>query len=200
MNEEGLGCSIFHAARSALHTSALIIQHSLALITPHSSLIILHPPLSAKRCTMIVVMKQGATAAEIGAVIAKVQQLGLTAHPIYGDSSTVIAIVGEAITVHPDAFQVLPGVEVVNRIAKPFKLACVLVQEGDTRIACELYRYVRAHPQTPSLFLEKATRWFVDVEPTSFGNEYSMRIVIREADELEDVANRLLNYMGATRI
>ena len=84
---------------------------------------------------MIVVMKQGATAAEIGAVIAKVQQLGLTAHPIYGDSSTVIAIVGEAITVHPDAFQVLPGVEIVNRIAKPFKLASRISKPEDTIVS-----------------------------------------------------------------
>jgi 3-deoxy-7-phosphoheptulonate synthase len=83
---------------------------------------------------MIVVMKQGASAAEIGAVIAKVQQLGLTAHPIYGESRTVIAIVGEAITVQPDAFQVLPGVDVVNRIGKPFKLASRISKPEDTVI------------------------------------------------------------------
>ena len=84
---------------------------------------------------MIVVMKQGATAAEIGAVIAKVQQFGLTAHPIYGESSTVIAVVGEAITVHPDAFQVLPEVEIVNRIAKPFKLASRISKPEDTIVS-----------------------------------------------------------------
>ena len=83
---------------------------------------------------MIVVMKQGATASEIGAVIAKVQQLGLTAHPIYGKSSTVIAVVGEAITVQPDAFQVMPGVEAVNRIGKPFKLASRISRPDNTII------------------------------------------------------------------
>ena len=47
----------------------------------------------------------------------------------------MIAIVGEAITVHPDAFLVLPGVEVVNRIAKPFKLASRISKPEDTIVS-----------------------------------------------------------------
>ena len=84
---------------------------------------------------MIVIMKQGATAAEIGAVIARVQQLGLTPHPIYGEFRTVIAIVGEAMTVEPDVFAVMAGVDVVNRIGKPYKLASRISKPEDTVIA-----------------------------------------------------------------
>ena len=37
---------------------------------------------------MIVVMKPGATAAEIGAVIRKAESMGAKTHPIYGDNRT----------------------------------------------------------------------------------------------------------------
>ena len=44
---------------------------------------------------MIVVMKPGATAAQIGNVIAKAEQMGCQTHPIYGDDRTVVALVGD---------------------------------------------------------------------------------------------------------
>jgi 3-deoxy-7-phosphoheptulonate synthase len=84
---------------------------------------------------MIVVMKEGATAAEVGAVIAKVHELGLTPHPIYGESRTVVAVVGEAALVEPAVFQVMAGVEVVNRIGQPFKLASRISRPDDTVIS-----------------------------------------------------------------
>jgi 3-deoxy-7-phosphoheptulonate synthase len=84
---------------------------------------------------MIVVMKEGATAAEVGAVIARVHELGLTPHPIYGESRTVVAVVGEAALVEPAVFQVMAGVEVVNRIGQPFKLASRISRPDDTVIS-----------------------------------------------------------------
>ncbi|MCS6845353.1 MAG: 3-deoxy-7-phosphoheptulonate synthase, partial [Caldilineales bacterium] len=72
---------------------------------------------------MIVVMKKDATAAEIGGVIARVQEMGLTPHPIYGETHTVVAVVGETAAVDPSLFQAMPGVDAVNRIGQPFKLA-----------------------------------------------------------------------------
>ena len=84
---------------------------------------------------MIVVMKQGATAAEIGAVIARVEELGLTPHPIYGDHHTVIAVVGEAVSVEPDVFLAMGGVETVTRIGHQFKLASRQAKEDDTVIS-----------------------------------------------------------------
>ncbi len=84
---------------------------------------------------MIVVMKQGATAAEIGAVIARVEELGLTPHPIYGEHHTVVAVVGEAVTVEPDVFLAMGGVETVTRIGHQFKLASRQAKEEDTVIS-----------------------------------------------------------------
>ncbi len=84
---------------------------------------------------MIVVMKEGATAAEVGAVIARVHELGLTPHPIYGESRTVVAVVGEAALVEPEMLQVMAGVEVVNRIGQPFKLASRISRPDDTVIS-----------------------------------------------------------------
>ena len=83
---------------------------------------------------MIVVMKLGASAAEIGAVIATVEELGLTPHPIYGEMRTVVAVVGEA-NVSREVFQKLPGVERVTRIEQPFKLASRTSKPEDTTIS-----------------------------------------------------------------
>jgi 3-deoxy-7-phosphoheptulonate synthase len=84
---------------------------------------------------MIVVMKAGATAAEVGAVIARVHELGLTPHPIYGENRTVVAVVGEAALVEPEMFQVMAGVDAVNRIGQPFKLASRISRPDDTVIS-----------------------------------------------------------------
>ncbi len=83
---------------------------------------------------MIVVMKKDATAAEIGAVIARVHEMGLVPHPIYGEQHTVIAVVGETATVDPSLFLAMAGVEAVNRIGQPFKLASRLSRADDTVI------------------------------------------------------------------
>ncbi|GAB4557985.1 MAG: 3-deoxy-7-phosphoheptulonate synthase [Anaerolineae bacterium] len=72
---------------------------------------------------MIVVMKQDATVSEIGAVIAKVQELGLHPHPIYGEMRTVVAIVGEERVVSPEVFELMPGVEKTMPVLQPYKLA-----------------------------------------------------------------------------
>ena len=84
---------------------------------------------------MIVVMKKGATAAEIGSLIARVEELDLTPHPIYGEMHTVIAVVGEAVNVEPEMFLQLPGVETVTRIGHQFKLASRQTMPEDTQIA-----------------------------------------------------------------
>jgi len=68
-------------------------------------------------------------------VIARVHELGLTPHPIYGESRTVVAVVGEAALVEPAVFQVMAGVEVVNRIGQPFKLASRISRPDDTVIS-----------------------------------------------------------------
>ena len=70
---------------------------------------------------MIVVMKSNATAKEVGAVIKKVEELGFTPHHSSGEKKTIIGMVGNGKKVNHDIFLVMPGVESVVPILKPFK-------------------------------------------------------------------------------
>ncbi len=83
---------------------------------------------------MIVIMKPGATAAEIGAVIRKAESLGLKTHPIYGDSRTVVALVGDLTGITRETFDVLAGVLQTMRIQEPYKLASRTTRPDNTVI------------------------------------------------------------------
>ena len=83
---------------------------------------------------MIIVMKPNSTAAEIGAVIAKVQEAGAVPHPIYGIERTVVAVVGETRAVNPKTFMQMPGVEGITSISAPYKLASRESHPEDTVI------------------------------------------------------------------
>ncbi|MDW8270117.1 MAG: 3-deoxy-7-phosphoheptulonate synthase [Anaerolineae bacterium] len=83
---------------------------------------------------MIIVMKPNSTAAEIGAVIARVQEFGASPHPIYGVERTVVAVVGETRYVDRESFLNMPGVEKIASISAPFKLASRESHPDDTII------------------------------------------------------------------
>ncbi|MDH3251451.1 MAG: 3-deoxy-7-phosphoheptulonate synthase [Ignavibacteria bacterium] len=73
---------------------------------------------------MIIVMKAGATDAELEHVYEKVRELGFQVHPIKGELRTVVACVGdERGKSRLQALDCLEGVESVIPILKPFKLA-----------------------------------------------------------------------------
>jgi len=73
---------------------------------------------------MIIVMRPGASQEEVEGVFAEVRALGYGVHPIYGEQRTVIACVGdERGKSRLQALDVLPGVENVVPILKPYKLA-----------------------------------------------------------------------------
>ena len=73
---------------------------------------------------MIVEMRRGATQKEIDAVSARAKTLGLDVQMNLGTDKTVVAILGSNTGQLPtDVFAVLPGVESVTRIMKPYKLA-----------------------------------------------------------------------------
>jgi 3-deoxy-7-phosphoheptulonate synthase len=72
---------------------------------------------------MIVVMNAEATTAEIAAVLRKAEQLGVTTHPIYGETHTVIALVGNLTNVTREVFDAMAGVHKTVRIEEPYKLA-----------------------------------------------------------------------------
>ncbi|MCX8126545.1 MAG: 3-deoxy-7-phosphoheptulonate synthase [Dehalococcoidia bacterium] len=73
---------------------------------------------------MIVEMRKGVTAEEIDAVKQRAKALGLSVQLNLGTDKVVIAILGSNTGQIPtDVFAVLPGVENVSRIMKPYKLA-----------------------------------------------------------------------------
>lgn len=73
---------------------------------------------------MIVEMKLGATGEDVHRVVERAQNMGLEIQMNYGTNKTVVAILGSTTGQLPtDIFAVLPGVETVVRIMKPYKLA-----------------------------------------------------------------------------
>ena len=72
---------------------------------------------------MMIIMKPNATPQQVEQVLGKVKSLGLSAHLSQGIETTVIGAIGETHDLHTDQFEVLEGVEAVQRITQPFKLA-----------------------------------------------------------------------------
>jgi 3-deoxy-7-phosphoheptulonate synthase len=84
---------------------------------------------------MIVVMKAGASRAEIDGVLAEIERLGYRPHPIYGVERTVIGAIGdERGKARLQALESMPGVEACVPILKPFKLASREVRKENSVI------------------------------------------------------------------
>ncbi len=86
---------------------------------------------------MIVEMRTGATREEVDSVVQKAKSLELGVQLNIGTDKTVVAILGSNTGQIPtDIFAVLPGVESVTRIMKPYKLASREFKPKDTRVNC----------------------------------------------------------------
>src|SRR5512136_2992736 len=73
---------------------------------------------------MILEMRAGSTQDELDDVIERAKSLGLKVQLNVGTDRTVVAILGSNTgQIATDTFAVLPGVESVTRIMKPYKLA-----------------------------------------------------------------------------
>ncbi len=72
---------------------------------------------------MIVVMQQGATAAQIAHVAALIRELGLKDHIIQGTERTVIAALGDDRAKNKENLESVPGVEKVMPVLAPYKMA-----------------------------------------------------------------------------
>src|SRR5712692_660007 len=81
---------------------------------------------------MIVVMKTGATEAQVKAVQKHVRELGFKDHRIHGEERNVVAVLGHVYPELIDELGVLDGVDTVVRISQPFKLASREVNPYDT--------------------------------------------------------------------
>ncbi len=71
---------------------------------------------------MIIVLKAGATQAEIDHVIEKIESLGLKPHVSKGVERTIIGAIGDEAPLRLQPLEILPGVERVVPILKPYKL------------------------------------------------------------------------------
>src|SRR6184192_1224600 len=71
---------------------------------------------------MLIVMKPGAAAREIDAVVNLIQKIGLRPHPMPGATRTTIGITGNQGPVEGRRFENLAGVAEVIRVTKPYKL------------------------------------------------------------------------------
>jgi 3-deoxy-7-phosphoheptulonate synthase len=84
---------------------------------------------------MIVSMRTGSTKEEIDAVVEKVHSYGWDVQMNIGTERTVVAVLGsDTGQVSTDVFAVLPGVETVTRIMKPYKLASREVKAEDSLV------------------------------------------------------------------
>ena len=72
---------------------------------------------------MLVVMQEGATEAQIDAVIDRLVNMGFTVHRSTGAVHTVLGGVGPIDRFDPADFEVLDGVKECHRIMSPYKLA-----------------------------------------------------------------------------
>jgi 3-deoxy-7-phosphoheptulonate synthase len=85
---------------------------------------------------MIVEMRTGATQKEIDDVVQRVKSFGWDVQLNRGTEKTVVAILGSNTgQVSTDVFAVLPGVESVTRIMKPYKLASREVKAEDSLVS-----------------------------------------------------------------
>src|SRR5436190_4437913 len=71
---------------------------------------------------MLILMKSGATEAQIEAVCKAVQDLGFAAHPIPGATRTAIGVTGNKGPVEPMHFTRLDGVADAVPVSQPYKL------------------------------------------------------------------------------
>lgn len=72
---------------------------------------------------MIVVMRMGADASDIGAVIQRIQDLGFRPHISSGTERVIVGVIGNDRPVDPENFISMSGVEKVVPIIQPYKLA-----------------------------------------------------------------------------
>lgn len=83
---------------------------------------------------MIIIMHPQVTAEEIQGVENKLKSLGLGANISRGVERTIIGAIGDERQIHKETLQLLPGVEDVIRIVKPYKIVAREWHQADTII------------------------------------------------------------------
>ncbi|MBL7209854.1 MAG: 3-deoxy-7-phosphoheptulonate synthase [Dehalococcoidia bacterium] len=83
---------------------------------------------------MIVVMKLGSSDEQVAGVIKRIQAAGLREHLSQGVERTIIGVLGQAFPELRDALEMLPGVDEVIPISKPYKLCGRELHPQDTTV------------------------------------------------------------------
>lgn len=93
---------------------------------------------------MIIVMKEDATQEQISKVEERLISLGFKTHPIKGEMKTVIGAIGDKRLLQTNGISMMPGVDDMIPIMKPYKLASkelqktpTIIQVGDVTIGGE---------------------------------------------------------------
>jgi 3-deoxy-7-phosphoheptulonate synthase len=83
---------------------------------------------------MIVVMKVGSGDKEIAGVIKRIESAGLKTHMSQGVERTIVGVVGQIFPELEDMLEMLPGVDEVIRVSKPYKLSSREFHPLDTTV------------------------------------------------------------------
>ncbi|MGE5249812.1 MAG: 3-deoxy-7-phosphoheptulonate synthase [Bacteroidota bacterium] len=89
---------------------------------------------------MMIIMKGSATPQQIEGVIQHVKAAGLTVHLSQGVEATIIGAIGETHDIPLDRFEGLEGVEAVQRITPPYKLASRQFHPEDSVFSLDGFR------------------------------------------------------------
>ena len=81
---------------------------------------------------MLIVLKQNASENEITQVINKIKSLDLTPHVSQGQTRTIITVIGDEDKIREQPLVVMPGVDYVKPIMKPYKLVSREAHPGNT--------------------------------------------------------------------
>ena len=84
---------------------------------------------------MIIVMKPGADAVALSALVERIHRLGLREHVVVGEERSIVGLIGDVRKVDVTALETLPGVERVLRVGHPFKLASRAFHPEDSVVA-----------------------------------------------------------------
>ena len=84
---------------------------------------------------MIIVMKSQASETDVDLVLHKIEELGLQAHLSKGTERTIIGVIGDERLIKKEQLSLLPHVEKVIPILKPYKLASREFQKSDTIVS-----------------------------------------------------------------
>src|SRR2546428_11142457 len=83
---------------------------------------------------MLIVMKPGATEAQVDEVLGVIRGLGFKPHPMPGATRTAIGITGNPGAIDPAHFEMLSGAAEAIRGSKPYKLVGRDLKHDDTNV------------------------------------------------------------------